>query len=281
MPEYCHRLLTNRPPAEVGQYQDEFCTKLSLDVRYSDQHEISQVDVESCRPDVVIAYDVRASDLAAPIECAPYIYYGHYLYDELVGYGCRAHVFGSEDLGHSVQPRMYFPPYVDHGLIMDAAKKPAPPARKRVIAILSGRPESYDFELATGVINGSDFKRVGFIVPAFSGVDLAFDAAVNMARAQDSALICPHMPGATFNAYRRTQTLLSLGCFRIDTECGALRRPIIKKPDSVVEALAIIEKSLVDRGFIDELTDYGRLLAAERQLDLHIHKLSNLVRRLY
>jgi hypothetical protein len=279
--EYSHVLLTNRPVGEVEPYQDELCTKLGLDVRYTAQREIRKVDVEACRPDVAIIYDVRASDLADPIECAPYIYYAHYRYDELVGYGCRAHVFGTRDLGSTVQPKMYFPPYIDHSMVMNAAKKPQPPTRKRAIAMLAGRPESYDFEFAAGVIEGVDFAKVGFILPPFNGINEAYDRALGRAQAADSVMLCPYVPGATYNAYRRTQTLLSTGCFRIDAECGVLRRPVIRKPDSVAEAVEIIEKSLVDRGFIDELIDYGRQIAAERQLDLHIHQLSNLVRRLY
>ena len=281
LPEYSHRLLTNRPVAEVPQYQDELCTKLHLDVRYTAQHEIRRDDVEACRPDVIIAYDVRASDLADPIDTAPYIYYGHYLYDELPGYGCSAHVFGNPDVGTTVSPSLYFPPYVDHSLVLEISKKPLPPTRKRAVAILSGRPESFDFEFAAGVINGVDLKRVGFILPRFpTKAGTPFHDAVIKARENDSAVLCEHVPGSTLNAYRRTQLLLSTGCFRIEAELGVLRRPVAR-PDSVEEAVEIVNESLVGRKLIDELIDQGRQLALDRQLSLHIHKFSNLVRRLY
>jgi hypothetical protein len=286
--EYYHVLLTNRPPAAVGQYQDELCAKLNLDVRYTVDPVIGREDILACRPDVVILYDVRGADLHDPddLQDIGTIYYAHYRNDVDVSQWSASILYGTRETfddspGITNQNHFYFPPYVDHKLVIDAANKPYPLTRKRVVAILGGRSETYDFNFASSFINGIDRKRVAVIVPSFLGVNKTFDRAVATGQADQSIFLCPHVPGATFNAYRRAQTLISTGAFRIDTECGALRRPVIKQPDSVEEAIETVEKSLVNRRFVDELIDYGRLVAAQRQLDLHLHKFSNLVRRLY
>jgi hypothetical protein len=286
--EYYHVLLTNRPPAAVGQYQDELCTKLNLDVRYTFKPVITRGDIVACRPDVIILYDVRGADLQDPddLQDVGTIYYAHYRNDVEVSQWSESILYGTMDTfdaspGVTDQNHFYYPPYVDHKLVIDTANKPYPLTRKRVVAILGGRPETYDFEFAASFINGIDRKRVAVIIPSFLGVNKIFDRAVATGQADHSIFLCPHVHGATFNAYRRAQTLVSTGAFRIDTECGVLRRPVIKQPDSVEEAIETVEKSLVNRRFVDELIDYGRLVAAQRQLDLHLHKFSNLVRRLY
>lgn len=279
--EYYHILLTNSRP-DTQNKGNELCAKMGVDVRYTDTPQIHRSDIESCRPDVLVLYDVRSEDLAETPDTAPTIYYAHYRYDEEVGHICDAHVEGSPGICRSVSPVMVFPPYVAHDMVTKAAGKPHPPSTKRLVAILSGRPASFDFEYAAAVINGVDLRRVAFIAPSYVGHHKGFDEALQRARSKDSILLCPHQPGSTTCAvYKQTQMLLSLGCFRIDAECGVLRRPVIQKPDTHEEATETIQESLTNRRLIDEMIDYGRGLAARRQLSLHLHEFSNLVRRLY
>lgn len=275
--QYHHLVLTNTPIAQASDYQDQYLAKRGLDVRYTQAPVITRNDLEACRANVIIMYDVGAADLESPRVCADVsatIYYAHYAHD--------ASVFriATLETTRGLAPGAdFFPPYVHLGTIKDLFKRSQPAEDRPFVAMLAGDPKTFDFELAAASLLRLSPEFI-FIVPGFQNVSKEFDRAIEEARKTRSVFICPHVVTAVINAYRRLQFLVSMNCFRIDTEVGSLQRPVIQKPKSAEQLSAILKQLIGDRRFLEEAVDRSRTVAVSRDLNLHLYKFNNLVRRL-